>query len=303
MIWLLFILITAMAVSYLLAHFTLAPFADRKAISPGQFVRLQDGETHFEWHGPARGPIIVCIHGLTTPSYVFTPLIPLLIDQGYRVLTYDLYGRGGSDRVEGDQTREFFMRQLRELLASQGITDRVTLLGYSMGGALAVARAVEAPDTVNRLILLAPAGLGVEMGRFYTLASRLPVLGDWMMEVLGPLMVYWKYSRTTTDDPFEEKINGLIRNDMRVEGTHEAVLSSQRNFLSEAMAEDHLLVAKMGIPLLVMWGELDTTIPVEALSSLQEINPKARHVVFDWADHRMPYLWPDDIAAAIEANL
>lgn len=303
MIWLLLILTTLMAGVYLLAHVTLVPLSARKEVSLGQFVQLQDGETHFQWHGPETGPIIVCIHGLSTPSYAFAPLIPLLIDQGYRVLSYDLYGRGGSDRVEGEQTREYFMRQLRELLASQGITDRVTLLGYSMGGALATARAVEAPETVNRLILLAPTGLGVELGRFYDFAAKLPYLGDWMMEVIGPLLSYWQYGRTTSDIPFEEDINAWIREDLRVEGALEAILSSQRNFLSEDMAEDHMLIAKTGIPMLVMWGEQDRVIPIEALTALRKINPKARHVIFDWADHRLPYLWPEDVAAAIEDNL
>jgi len=90
--------------------------------------------THYRWHGPIDGPVIVAVHGLTTPATVWNGMIPFLTAQGYRVLSYDLYGRGFSDAPSGAQNIAFFTRQLGELLADQEITDAVTLMGYSMGG-------------------------------------------------------------------------------------------------------------------------------------------------------------------------
>ena len=76
--------------------------------APGEFIELSQGITHYQWHGPVRGPIAVCVHGLTTPSFVWQGLTAGLTAMGYRVLTYDLYGRGYSDRPKGDQTDAFF---------------------------------------------------------------------------------------------------------------------------------------------------------------------------------------------------
>ena len=139
--------------------------------APDQFAKLSDGYTHFQWHGPAEGPVLVCVHGLTTPSFVWDQLMPGLTEAGFRVLTYDLYGRGLSDRPKGIQTRSFFMRQLRDLLHQQGVLDGFTLMGYSMGGSIATVFASEEPQRVSQLVLLAPAGMGVEHSSVYHLGK------------------------------------------------------------------------------------------------------------------------------------
>lgn len=82
-----------------------------------------------------RGPVAVCVHGLTTPSFVWHGLARGLATFGYRVLIYDLYGRGYSDRAPGHQDQAYFLQQLNDLLEDQQIKGDITLLGYSMGGA------------------------------------------------------------------------------------------------------------------------------------------------------------------------
>ena len=123
------------------AAFPLGIEARRKPMSAaarqdasGDFVTLSQGVTHYEWLGPARGPVAVCVHGLTTPSFVWRGLARGLARMGFRVLIYDLYGRGYSDRVQGRQDRVFFLRQLNDLLADQQVNGDITLVGYSMGG-------------------------------------------------------------------------------------------------------------------------------------------------------------------------
>ena len=45
-----------------------------RADAPGDFCRLKNGLTHYRYFGPKTGALIVCIHGLTTPSFVFEAL-------------------------------------------------------------------------------------------------------------------------------------------------------------------------------------------------------------------------------------
>ncbi|MGB8621512.1 MAG: alpha/beta fold hydrolase, partial [Paracoccaceae bacterium] len=135
-----------------------------RASAPGKFAELSQGVTHYRWSGPLGGPVAVCVHGLTSASYVWDPVVRALNMMGFRVLRYDLYGRGFSDRPPGVQDRDFFLRQLRDLLEDQGIGQVDMMVGYSMGGSIATAFTAEDPGRVLRLVLLAPAGLGLTPG-------------------------------------------------------------------------------------------------------------------------------------------
>ena len=98
---------------------------------------------------------------------------------GYRVLMYDLYGRGLSDAPKGKQDRAFFLRQLSDLCAYHGITEELTIAGYSMGGSIATAFATEYPHSVKRVVLIASAGLKTNESAFARFCRRVPGLGDW----------------------------------------------------------------------------------------------------------------------------
>ena len=98
----------------------------------GSFIQLSDGYTHYRLEGPVAGPPVVLIHGFSVPLFNWDHTVPDLIQAGFRVLRYDLYGRGLSDRPRTDYTKELFDRQLRELLAALKITTPVDLVGLSM---------------------------------------------------------------------------------------------------------------------------------------------------------------------------
>ena len=72
-----------------------------RADAPGRFALLSRGATHYQFLGLRGGPLAICVHGLSTPSFVFEALAAFLIGRGYRVLIYDHYGRGYSDRSKG----------------------------------------------------------------------------------------------------------------------------------------------------------------------------------------------------------
>lgn len=88
------------------------------------------------------------------------------------MLTYDLYGRGCSDQPAGKQDRAFFLTQPEELLQDQEVEDDFTLIGYSMGGAIAFAAAH--PARLRELILLAPAGFGRNPDRVTHIIRHVP---------------------------------------------------------------------------------------------------------------------------------
>ena len=154
MIWFLIVLIVIAAI----AAWPFAREAMRRPMNeaarqdaPGEFVQLSQGITHYRWVGPVRGPVAVCVHGLTTPSFVWLGLARMVVAMGYRVLVYDLYGRGYSAAPRGLQTPGVFATQLTELLDHEGVEGDITLIGYSMGGAIAAHWAAEQGHRLRRL--------------------------------------------------------------------------------------------------------------------------------------------------------
>src|SRR6476661_1407463 len=102
----------------------------------GKFVRLSDGLTHYQIDGPDSGRVVVLAHGFSVPYYIWDSTAAHLSGAGYRVIRYDEYGRGLSDRPNVPYVDDLYDRQLGELLDSLKITERVDLAGVSMGGAV-----------------------------------------------------------------------------------------------------------------------------------------------------------------------
>ncbi len=271
--------------------------------APGAFAELSDGRTHYQWHGDGNGPVLVCIHGLTTPSFVFRALVPGLVAAGFRVLTYDLYGRGFSDRPRGAQTRHFFIRQLRDLLQNQGVGDDITLLGYSMGGSIATVFAYEEPGRVARLILLAPAGLVHSPGALAEVARKVPGFGDWLMLALGGWSLRRAARRQMAPGAVARELAQRQEAETWKRGYLPAVLSSQRNMLAEELEEEHAALAAARVPVQAIWGELDAVIPLKALGRLTECNRDVRQSVISGAGHGLVLTHADEVLTEIKDAL
>src|SRR5262245_47749978 len=83
-----------------------------RAALPGQFVKLSDGYTHYEISGPPDGRVVVLAAGFSVPYYIWDPTFSALTAGGFRVLRYDYYGRGYSDRPDIAFNDEMYVRQL-----------------------------------------------------------------------------------------------------------------------------------------------------------------------------------------------
>ena len=277
--------------------------ADARRDAPGDFVQLSQGITHFRWIGPVRGPVAVCVHGLTTPSMVWDAVANGLALMGFRVLVYDLYGRGYSDRAPGLQDHDFFLRQLEDLLDDQGITEDVTLLGYSMGGAIVSAFAARHPERTLRLILLAPAGMGHDLGRMARFTRDTPILGDWLMLLRYPAA---HMQGTEAERTLPTEVEGIIdyqQAELTKRGFVPAVLSSLRGILPRPLEEAHRQISRDGIPVLAVWGRDDKVIPLRAMAQLTQWNRTARHEVIDGAGHGLTYTHASAVLRAIEAGI
>ncbi|MBC8650817.1 alpha/beta fold hydrolase [Pseudomonas sp. MTM4] len=127
----------------------------------GKYVPLKTGLT-LHYLDIGEGPIVVWLHGSGPGASGYSNFkgnYPVFEQAGYRNIIVDLPGFGRSDKPADAQYHlDFFITHLHALLDSLGI-DRCTLLGNSLGGAIALGTALAHPERVEKLILLAPGGV------------------------------------------------------------------------------------------------------------------------------------------------
>lgn len=301
--YLLLVILIGLALAPFVVEWMRAPMGPGpRQAAEGRFVDLPGGITHYDWIGPAQGPVVVCVHGLTTPSFVWRGVARGLVTLGFRVLIYDLYGRGLSDRPRGAQHRQFFLNQLDDLLADQNAQGRITLIGYSMGGSIATAWASAHPDRIRQLILIASAGIAVNPGRMARY-MRMPGVGDWLMRAF---FARNHAKGVEADRGVSDAIDTIVdrqQAELRYRGFVPAVLSSLRGILSEPMEADFRTLQEAHVPVLEIWGRDDPLIPVAAKERLGAWMHDSRQEVIDGADHSVTFTHTPEVLAAIRDNL
>ena len=302
MMWALIILIGLFAIPFTVELMRDGRLERSRKAAPGQFALLSQGVTHYQWIGPEHGPVALCIHGLTTPSYVWHGIAKGLVSMGFRVLIYDLYGRGYSDRTTGKQDAAFFLQQINDLLQHEQVEGPLTVFGYSMGGSVAAHFTASNPGFVKQLILLAPTGMQHLSSWMVRAFLTVPILGTWLFLMLYPRDLR-RYIQAEAELPGSvENIAAMQQEETDKRGFFPAVLSSLREIPRDTAEAQHKTIAQAGVPVLAVWGEQDEIIAQTAADILSGWNPNAIQVVIDQAGHGLPYTHTDDVLQALKAT-
>ena len=274
------------------------PLSDEaRADAPGQVIELTDGKIHYVMRGPESGPKVVMVHGFSTPHFIFEQNASSLAANGFRVIQFDHFGRGWSDRPSAAYDANFYDRALLELLDGLGISEPVGLVGLSMGGVISAEFAARHPERVDRLFLLVPTGLDVnESDSFQMQLTRAPIIGDWIWRVWGKQVLLGDSQYDEGALPEMNRLQGDVTEQMKYKGYFPALLSTIRHLDMTNRDDVFLSLAGQSKPVLAVFGENDTTIPVEAAERLRELMPTADvRVLYDNpekefdADHGLNY--------------
>lgn len=122
------------------------------------YTDVADGEggtlrIHHVDAGPSDGPVVLCMHGQPTWSYLYRKMIPVLVDAGLRVLAPDLVGFGRTDKPARREDYSY-NRQVEWLTAWLKANDvyDVTLVGQDWGGLIGLRMAAETPDRFAAIV-------------------------------------------------------------------------------------------------------------------------------------------------------
>ncbi len=107
------------------------------------------------------GPVLLLLHGIAGSSRTWVPAMQLL-QRHYTVLAPDFLGHGESAKPVGDYSLGNHASGVRDFLQLLGI-ERVTVVGQSYGGGVAMQFAYQFPELCERLVLVDAGGLGREV--------------------------------------------------------------------------------------------------------------------------------------------
>jgi pimeloyl-ACP methyl ester carboxylesterase len=230
------------------------------------------------------------IHGIAGSSKTWEQAMPLLA-RNYTVIAPDLVGHGESAKPSGDYSLGLQASVLRDFLSVLGI-GRVTIVGQSFGGGVAMQFAYQFPEHCDRLVLVDSGGLGREVswmlrllaapGVEYALPLVFPsfasVLGNNIVQLLhgagfrnARALEMWRAYASLTNP---ENRKAFVR-------TLHAVIEPGGQSVS---AMDRLyLTARM--PTLIIWGDQDDIIPVSHAHAAHEAIPGSQLEIIEGAGH------------------
>jgi pimeloyl-ACP methyl ester carboxylesterase len=244
-----------------------------RAQAPGKFVKLSDGLVHYQLIGSAEAPTIVLIPGATLPFFVWDPIVDQLVEAGFRVLRFDLFGRGYSDRPNLRNDPAFFNKQIKELLNALQVKVPVHLMGIASGGLTSVLYTDQYPNDVSSLTLICTEGLGATP--FIVRLFQIPVVSDYIVDISGDKLLLDRLNNYSEDPAIVNDLRNRFRPSIHIKGFKRSFLSLLRNMPIWSAAPVYTRVGQLRIPTLIAWGNQDHITPVAMAKPVHEAMPHA----------------------------
>ena len=250
----------------------------------GSFIRVADLDLHYHDY-PVSGPapekgVVVFVHGSGPGASGYSNFkknAAAFVESGYRVIVPDLPGFGYSSKpTDCDYTTVFFSGALVGLLRGIGI-DSCALIGNSLGGAVSIRTALDYPELVGKLVLMAPGGME-ELEVYMAMPAMAKMISNFVggaldkagLENVLQTLVYDPVH--VTDELVEERWAIL-------ENQPPEVLS--RMVIPNMEAELHAIAC----PVLSFWGVDDELLPASSGLKITRACKPSRHVEFSECGH------------------
>ncbi|EOD66546.1 hydrolase [Amycolatopsis vancoresmycina DSM 44592] len=232
------------------------------------------------------GPALLFLHGIGDDSSTWLDLLTSLADD-FTVIAPDLLGHGFSAKPRADYSVAAYACGMRDLLTTLDI-DRVTVVGHSLGGGVAMQFAYQFPERCERLVLVGSGGVGASVHPLLRLAAApgagllLPLLGT-----PPALPVLRKLAETLR---ISDDLDYVVARYLRLvePDTRSAFLRTLRSVVDWRGQVVNMLdrcYLTQGIPTLLVWGTEDRVVPSGHALRAHRAMPGSRLVLFEGAGH------------------
>lgn len=242
--------------------------------------------------GPLDGPAILLVHGLVSDSSTWARPAAGLAAAGYRVIAPDLLGHGRSDKpADGEYHLASFAASLHALLLELDVRS-VTVIGHSLGGAIAMQLAHDHPELVHRLVLVSAGGLGRQVHPVLR-AAALPgahrVLGLVVNSRTAALYRAPRLHRSLRLSPEVVTVLARAGRGLVSPTGRSAFFQTLRNVIDPygqrgSMLEREYLPREL--PTLIVWSQDDPVLPVAHAHQTHAHLPNSRLEIFAGSTHQ-----------------
>ena len=285
---------------------------ERSYPARGKAMEVTGGAIHIVDIGPrdAAGPAIVMVHGASSNLESMRQPLGGRLAEKHRVILIDRPGHGWSPRTrKEDSTPDIQGRMIEEALAKLGI-DRAIFVVHSWAGALGARMALDYPQRVAGLVMLAPVAYpwpgGV--GQYNRIIST-PVIG-WLLAHTITLPLGYVLAEPGARGVFLPQMmpDGFIQRSATplllrprefIANAHDLVA------LKEAVREQAPRYAEISAPVVVISGDgADKTVSTSIHSRpFAAIVPNAKLIVLPDVGHMVQHAAPELVVAEIEAMI
>jgi pimeloyl-ACP methyl ester carboxylesterase len=248
---------------------------------------------------------LLLLHGMAGSSETWREVIPQL-SKKYRVVAPDLLGHGQSAKPRSDYSLGAFAVWLRDLLDELGVT-RVSVVGQSLGGGVAMQFVYQHPDYCERLVLISSGGLGQDVGWTLRLLSApgaeliMPIIAPPPVVKAGNALRNW-FSSASIQSPRGAEMWSAYSS-LSDSATRQAFLRTLRSvvdYRGQAVSALNRLHLTSEMPTMVIWGDHDRIIPVEHGYALAELRPGCRLEVLPGVGHFPHVEKPNDVVDLLD---
>ena len=234
------------------------------------------------------------VPGFSMPYFIFDPTVDFLVKAGFRVLRYDLFGRGYSDRPHVAYNMGLFVKQLSELLDVLNFTQ-INLLGLSMGGAIASAFTADFPERICKLVLIDPVGIQPAPLSWIYKAGILPGVSELILGLAGTERMVQGIASNFFDPRHIEIFQEQYRTQMEYYGFKRAILSTLRNRMVGGFPKIYQQLGKLDMPILLIWGQNDQILPLEQSHDILSAVSRAELHIMEDCGHIPQYEKPEEV--------
>lgn len=256
--------------------------------APYEMIELAQGATHYQLEGKSDNKTVVLVHGNAAPLITWDNTMGALLDAGFRVLRYDLFGHGYSSRPHLRRyNASLYDDQLSDLLSRLDISWTVSLIGSSQGGSICARFAATHPQAVGELALIAPFFDGFS-GSAKTSLLRIPIIGEIVLRLV-PDRAVLDLSGAVVDPGIRATLSQKLAQQMRHADKRRAILANLRGDALRDATSVYATLAELNLESLLIWGDQDKRISAQSMARLRTIMPDIQYHQIAGAAHLAHY--------------